>query len=161
MLKPIFLFLLSSFLYPDLYAQDVPDVRLTDLSNNIFQTEKLNEHTGKPVVLAFWATWCIPCLNELAAISENLENWKAKTSFELYAISEDDSRTIRKVQPLVNGKGWNFTVLLDKNQELKRALNLANIPYTMVIKNGKIIYRHTGYVAGNENELFKVINENQ
>ena len=78
-----------------------------------------------------------------------------------YAIAEDDSRTLSKVAPLARGKGWNFTVLLDKNQDLKRELNFANIPYTVVIKNGKIIYRRIGYVTGNEFELLAVIKANQ
>jgi len=159
--KFLFLFFAALALIQSLPAQDIPDVRLTDISNNSFQTKKLNEHTGKPVILAFWATWCIPCLNELAAINDNLETWRARASFDLYAISTDDSRTAKKVQPLVNGKDWDFIILSDKNQDLKRALNIANIPYTIVVKNGRIIYRHAGYVAGNENELFEIIYDNQ
>lgn len=144
-----------------LYAQRIPDIALTDLDGNIFQTQKINEITDKPVVLAFWATWCIPCINELSTINENMEEWKASTKFDFYAISEDDSRTVKKVLPLVKGKGWDFPVFLDKNQVLKRELNVANVPYTMVIKKGKIIYRRNGYVAGNEEDLYKVIRENQ
>jgi thiol-disulfide isomerase/thioredoxin len=142
-------------------AQVVPDIKLSTLEGASFQTKQLNEIAGKPVVLSFWATWCIPCLNELSAINDNLDDWKKESKFEFYAISEDDSRTAKRVPALVNGKGWNFNVLLDKNQDLKRELNLMNIPYTMVIKDGKIIYRQAGYVAGNENELYKIIKENQ
>lgn len=142
-------------------AQVVPNIKLTTIDGSNFQTQQLNDITGKPVVLSFWATWCIPCLNELSAINDNLDEWKKESKFEFYAISEDDSRTAKRVPALVNGKGWNFKVLLDKNQDLKREMNLMNIPYTMVIKDGKIIYRQTGYAAGNENELYKIIKENQ
>ena len=54
-----------------------------------------------------------------------------------------------------------MAVLLDKNQDLKRALNFATIPYTIVVKNGKILFRHIGYVAGDENQLYKIIKDNQ
>jgi thiol-disulfide isomerase/thioredoxin len=148
-------------LQTDLYAQEIPNIKLSTLDGASFQTKQFNEAGNKPVVLSFWATWCIPCLNELTAINDNLDSWKAAAVFEFYAISEDDSRTSKRVQPLVKGKDWNFTVLLDKNQDLKRELNLANIPYTIIVKNGKIIYRHLGYVAGNEQELYKIIKENQ
>jgi thiol-disulfide isomerase/thioredoxin len=142
-------------------AQVVPNIKLSTLDGANFQTQQLNEIAGKPVVLSFWATWCIPCLNELTAINDNLDDWRKESKFEFYAISEDDSRTAKRVPALVNGKGWAFNVLLDKNQDLKRELNLMNIPYTIVIKDGKIIYRQAGYVSGNENELYKIIKENQ
>ena len=44
------------------------------------------------------------------------------------AISIDDSKTINRVKPMVTSKGWKYQVLLDTNQELKRALNVVNVP---------------------------------
>lgn len=141
-------------------AQQIPNIKLADLEGTVLNTGAFNTE-GKIVVLAFWATWCIPCITELSTINDKLEDWKEKNQFDFYAVSEDDSRTIKRVKPLVNGKNWDFTVLLDKNQDLKRELNLMNIPYTIIIKNGKIIYRHPGYVVGDEDVLLKTIRENQ
>lgn len=161
-MKKIFsIIVLLVLLQSGIKAQVVPNIKLSNIDGAPFQTQLLNEITGKPVVLSFWATWCIPCLNELSAINDNLDDWKKESKFEFYAISQDDSRTSKRVPALVNGKGWQFNVLLDINQDLKRELNLMNIPYTIVIKDGKIIYRQAGYVAGNENELYKVIKQNQ
>lgn len=142
-------------------AQAIPNITLSTIEGASFKTQQLNNITDKPVILSFWATWCVSCLNELTAINENLEGWKKEAKFEFYAISVDDSRTAKRVPALVSGKGWLFNVLLDKNQDFKRELNLSNIPYTIIVKNGVIIYRHTGYVPGNEDELFKIIKENQ
>ena len=145
----------------DKTAKTLPaNVQLKDLTGKAVGSEELGK-SGKITVVSFWATWCIPCINELSTINDKLEDWRKKTPFEFYAIAEDDSRTIKRVQPLVNGKNWDFTVLLDKNQDLKRELNLMNIPYTIIVKNGKIIYRHAGYVIGDEEELYKIIKQNQ
>ncbi len=151
----------SFFIFHSLKAQEVPDVKLETLDGANFQTQKFNESGNKLIVLSFWATWCVPCINELSTINDNLESWHKQSAFDFYAISEDDSRTTKRVQPLINGKGWNMEVLLDKNQDLKRAFNIASIPYTIVIKNGKIIFRHLGYVPGDENQLYKIIQDNQ
>jgi hypothetical protein len=70
-------------------------------------------------------------------------------------LSTDDSRTQKRVKPLINGKGWTYKILLDTNQDLKRALSIVNIPYTIVVKNNKIVHIQNGYVPGSEIELFE------
>ncbi|WP_317045727.1 TlpA family protein disulfide reductase [Avrilella dinanensis] len=132
----------------------LPNVTLKDLkgkSVNIAQYGK----SDKPVIVSFWATWCGPCLKELEAINKVYDKWQKETGVELVAVSIDDSRTRSRVKPLVNGKAWDYTVLLDENQELKRAMNVINPPYTVVVYKGQIVYSHTGYTPGTENELYK------
>ena len=111
------------------------------------------------VVVSLWATWCVPCKNELDAISEVYDDWIDETNIKLYAISVDDSRTVKRVKPLVSGKGWEFDILLDTNSDLKRQLNAPTIPLTLLVKNNKILYRHSGYTPGSEDELFEKIKE--
>ena len=108
-------------------------------------------------VLVFWATWCVPCINELDAISDVYEDWQEETSVDLIAISTDDSRTQKRIKPMINGKGWEYQILLDKNQELKRALNITLIPHVVVLKGNEIVYRHTGFAPGAEDELYEMI----
>ena len=81
------------------------------------------------------------------------EDWKKSVNFEIVAVSTDDSRTQKRVKPLVNGKGWEFNTILDTNQEFKRYLSIVNIPYTIVVKNQQIVHIQNGYVPGNEKEL--------
>lgn len=78
---------------------------------------------------------------------------------ELIAVSIDDTRTQKRVKPLLNGKNWTYTILLDTNQDLKRALAIANVPYTIVVKNQKIVYVHNGYSQGAEMELYNKLKE--
>lgn len=151
----------SSLLFFSAKAQMLPEINLVDMNGSSFSTSQINAQKDSVVVLCFWASWCVPCLNELSAIHEEYADWKKELKFNLYAISTDDSRTDKRVKPLANGKGWGFNVLLDKNQDLKRELNVANIPFTVIIKNGKVLYRHAGYVAGDETVIKKIITENQ
>tara|TARA_B110000977_G_scaffold195157_1_gene273056 strand:- start:977 stop:1414 length:438 start_codon:yes stop_codon:yes gene_type:complete len=111
------------------------------------------------VIVSLWATWCVPCLKELDAISEVWDEWQDETNVELLAISIDDSRTVKRVKPLINGKGWDYTILLDTNNDLKRALGASTVPLTLLVKNNKIIFRHSGYSPGYESELFEKIKE--
>ena len=110
-------------------------------------------------ILSLWATWCVPCIKELDAINEVYEFWKEDIDFNLIAVSVDDSRSHRRAQALVNGKEWPYKILLDVNQDFKRALGTSFIPQTLIIKNGKILYQHTGYQPGDENYLFEKLTE--
>ncbi|MFN0082724.1 MAG: TlpA family protein disulfide reductase [Ferruginibacter sp.] len=159
-MKTFFIFLLFSRVF-SANAQDVPSLQITDIDENYFQTSSFTRQDNKLIVLSFWATWCIPCISELSSINDNMETWKKESDFDFYAISIDDSRGLKRVKPLANGKGWSLVILSDKNQAFKRALNLGSIPYTLVIKNGKIIHRLTGYTEGDEFDLYKIIKNNQ
>ena len=77
---------------------------------------------------------------------------------KIYSVSIDDSRSTAKVKPVVEGKGWGFEVLLDVNGDLKRAMNVSNPPHTFLVDgNGKIVYQHTGYFEGAEEDLYEEI----
>ena len=153
MKKIVFLlFIASSFAFAQ---KKLPNLKLKDING---KTVSLSDVTkDKTVVLSFWATWCGPCINELDAIAEQYEDLQ-NDGFELIAISIDDSRTKSRIKPLVNGKDWEFTILLDTNQELKRSLNIVNVPYVVIVKNGEIVYTHSGYNPGSEEEIIKKFN---
>ena len=76
------------------------------------------------------------------------------------AISIDDSRTSMRVVSLADGRGWEFDVYLDSNGDLKRAMNVVNPPHTFVINTkGEIVYQHTAYAEGDEEELFEQVKQ--
>ena len=131
----------------------LPDVQLTNLDGKSVSIQEMSK--DKVLVYSFWATWCVPCINELDAIAEEYEDLQDDFDFELVAISIDDARGKSRVKPMVNGKGWEYEILLDTNQKLKRALNISSVPYVIIVKNGKIVYTHSGYTPGSEEELYE------
>lgn len=134
--------------------KNLPDLTLKTTENLEFNLVRDFNEKDKFYILSFWATWCAPCINELDAIAEIQDEYKADLNFEVVAISTDDARTVKRVKPLVQGKGWNYRILLDTNQDLKRNLTIVNIPYTVVLKNNEIVHIQNGYVPGAESELF-------
>ncbi len=134
--------------------KEMPSITLKSDSNKNLNVKSDFSDPDKLYVFAFWATWCVPCINELDAVNEHYADWSKELNMEVVAVSIDDSRTQKRVKPLLNGKNWPYQILLDSNQELKRSLAVANVPYTVVVKNKKIVYIHNGYSQGGENELY-------
>lgn len=138
------------------FAQ-LPHVTLNDINGKAVRLDTLS-NGGKPIIIDFFATWCKPCNRELSAISEVYDQWQSETGVRLIAVSIDQAHHINKVKPLVDQLGWPYEVLLDPNSELKRALGVQLIPYTLIVDgDGKIVYKHSGYVDGEEDELFEEV----
>ena len=135
------------------------------LAVSAFAQERLPEalssqlKEGEPAIISFWSLTCKPCILELNALSENYPDWYEECPFTVIAVSVDDARSSSKVKSFAEGKGWSdFTILLDTNQDLKRAMNVATMPTVFIVdKEGKIVHRHMGYNPGGENELFEKI----
>lgn len=158
MLKKIILSLLLVFAVAKAGAQ-LPNVVLTDINGKTVSTGSLNNE-GKPFILSFFELSCKPCMRELNAIAEVYEEWQEETGVKLVAVSLDQGANSLKVKPYANSKGWEYEVLLDKNNDFKRAMNVTLLPTVFIIdKNGKTVYQHTGYSEGFENEIIKKVKE--
>ena len=138
-------------------VKQLPRIDIKDVRGNPFNTSGI-ANDGKPIIISFWATWCKPCIKELTTIADVYEQWQKETGVKLYAISVDDSRSSSQVMPLVNGKGWDYTVLLDPNSEFKRAMNVGPIPHTFLLNGkGEIVWQHTSFSEGSELELIELV----
>lgn len=156
MKKLLFIALVFSFAFAESQTS-LPEISLKDLSGKEVALESISE--DKTVVVSLWATWCVPCLRELDTIAEVYEELQEEFNFELIAISVDDSRSTRRVKPAVMGKGWEYVVLLDPNNDVRRHLGNPNVPLTLIIKNGEIVYRHSSFTPGAEDELYDKFKE--
>lgn len=154
------LFVLTMIVATTMQGQTgLPEAMVEDV-NGIRTSTTAFENDGAPMIISFWATWCKPCLKELAAIEEVYEDWVEETGVKLIAISVDDSRSAPRVRSFVLGSGWEYDVFLDKNGDFKRAMNVVNIPHTFLLDGeGNIVYQHTSYAPGDEDDLYEKILE--
>ena len=156
--KPFFLLLLISSLT---YCQkNFPNITFDNINGTKLNPNELS--TNNVLLISFWATWCNPCIDELDTFNTLRDTLKNVYNTKYIAISIDDSRSYSRVIPMVNGKDWGFEVAIDKNQKSKKILNILVIPHTIIVYKNKIIYEHTGFIAGDENLIInklKVLNE--
>jgi thiol-disulfide isomerase/thioredoxin len=137
--------------------QELPTTSIRDINGKPVAFNETVEK-GKITMVSFWATWCIPCKQEIKNIKTKLEGWKSQADFNYMTVSVDDSRATAMVKTYAKSQGWTFPTYTDPNSDLKRSLNFQNVPYTIIIDaNGKVVYQHSGYEEGGEDELFEQI----
>lgn len=153
-MNKIFLSLSLSLFISIGYAQ-LPNINLKDV-NGVTKNLSKFSNNGNPIIISFWATWCKPCKAELNTIAEEYDDWTDETGVKLIAVSIDDARSSTRVEPYINAQGWEYLVLLDPNGDLKRAMNVNNVPHTFLVDgNGKIVWDHNNYSPGDEEELYE------
>lgn len=138
-------------------AQSLPDVKVENQEGKVISIQDLVD--GTPMIISFWSTTCKPCIMELNAINESLYEWLDEVDMKVVAVSVDDARTVSRARAMTQGQGWDdYVCVYDKNQDLKRAMNVSLTPHTFVVDGkGNIVASHSGYTPGSEQELFEEI----
>lgn len=116
-----------------------PDFTLTDLEGRQWT---LSELQGKPVVLNFWATWCLHCRREMPAIGAVYERF-VDQGFVVVAVDVLESHD--RAAAFAEELGLTFPVLLDSNGKVADAYRVRFIPTSFFVdKEGFISDKHTG-----------------
>jgi thiol-disulfide isomerase/thioredoxin/outer membrane lipoprotein-sorting protein len=131
---------------PDLSGQKAAEFSLPDLQG---RTRTLSSYRGKVVLLDFWATWCGPCRMVLPHVQKLHRELRAKG---LVVLGIDIGEGAATVRPFLAKNGYDFSVLLDKNQVVAGRYKAAAIPTTVIIdRKGMIVAYFTG--ARDEDDL--------
>ena len=157
-MKKIFLAIIALVMALPALA-DLPSVQLKDMNGNAINTAELS-NDGKPFVISLWATWCKPCQRELKAIHEFYADWQDETGMKLIVVSIDEAQNAERVKTTIDGRGWEYEIILDPNGEFKRQMGVQNPPHTFIVDaNGNIVWNHQGYTDGCEEEIIEKIRE--
>jgi thiol-disulfide isomerase/thioredoxin len=124
-----------------LVGLDVPSLELRDMQ---FKAHLLSDLNEKPTLITFWAPWCAPCREELAALSKIQASPDAAP--QIFAVGVQDRR--QKVLDFVQGhKDYNFLFFTDPDMERETSalgsffhFDQLGVPITVFAdRHGKII----------------------
>jgi cytochrome c biogenesis protein CcmG/thiol:disulfide interchange protein DsbE len=133
----------------------IPDISIKTVDGKLFNTRAFSNN-GKPVVIDFWATWCVPCVKELNAIADKYEYWKKETGVKIIIIAVDTVHNTTTVSSFVRNKGWLYDVYLDPDGTFQKAMYAMDTPCTFVIDGkGNVVWMHNEYQDGDEDKVFE------
>jgi thiol-disulfide isomerase/thioredoxin len=140
-------------------GEAAPSLELRDLQG---APHKLEDYRGKPVVLNFWATWCVPCAAEMPLLSEMQQRYKGKITFIAASIDDDDMKP-QIVAFVKKHKADALTVMMGATLDSLQDFGVAQVmPGTVFIDaEGKIVDRVSGKLerVGLEKQLRKLAGE--
>ena len=140
---------------PSLEAKEAaPDFTLALIKGGNFH---LGDHKGKPVMINFFASWCLPCREEAPVLEKVIHEYGAK-GVVFMGIAIDDTED--KMKDFMTRYGVTFPVGLDKTGVVQKSFGLYGIPTTYFInKQGIINYFHSGSVTEEllQHELDKLL----
>ena len=124
-----------------LVGKPAPSFRLADLDGNIVDLAELR---GRPVIVNFWATYCVPCLYEHPLLMEGARRWQGEIHF-LGVIFQDDPDLIARFN--ADYGRWGPS-LIDEGGRVAIAYGVYGPPETFFIdRDGVIVDKAIGAVS--------------
>ncbi len=122
-----------------------PDFTLNTPDGSTVQLAQLK---GKPVWINFWATWCVPCREEMPAMQELYEQYRDKGLVILAVNMEEDGPT---VQRWIDSGGYSFTFVLDSDGQQVKRYNVKAAPTSYFVgRDGVIQDQKLGQISRTE-----------
>jgi thiol:disulfide interchange protein len=121
--------------------------QVNSLDGPPLDTSALN---GKIVVMNFWATWCVPCIQEIPSFNRLHQEYGSK-GVAVVGVSMDDEGAER-VKPFLKKHPIDYTVALG-SEAVTRQFGLDELPVTVIFdRSGKQIKRFAGFLKEDELE---------
>ncbi|GAB4449520.1 MAG: TlpA disulfide reductase family protein [Chloroflexi bacterium OHK40] len=120
--------------------QPAPDFTLEDSDGH---EVRLSDLRGQPVVLNFWATWCVPCKAEMPELQTLYSETGAGAGFELLAVNMREAPA--PAAAFGAGLGLSFPLVIDPAGLIADSFRVTVLPTTYVIDaEGVVRAQHLG-----------------
>lgn len=107
--------------------------------------QRLSAYRGRIVILNFWATWCVPCRQEMPMLVRIAKEYEAR-GVTVIGPSADAPETQDRIEPFLREAGITFPVWVGATTEHMQQLGLGTaLPATAVMdREGRMVGRILG-----------------
>ena len=146
-------------------AIEKPDIKNLVLTNNlksykdvIFNDKNqkevnLADYKGKLIILNFWATWCVPCREEMPSL-DILQSDSMLNNLKVFPINIGQENVLKSEIFFKELNIKNLDIFFDSTITLAKKFSLRGIPTTIIFnKEGKEFARIIGSTDFNDEEF--------
>lgn len=107
------------------------------------------DFVGKPLVVNFWASWCVPCLAEIPRFVEVYERHKSEVAFLGLNLQDDPQRA----ESLRRELGITYPLGRDPEARAYKTFEGVTMPTTVLIdEDGRVVELIHGEISGEDLE---------
>ena len=117
------------------------------------ETFKIKDQKAPIVIINFWASWCVPCLQEFPSLV-GLKRQLGDDVFVL-GINSDEDDIEKNIKKTYRKYKLNFPSILDENEKWSDLFGVEHLPASFVFANGKLIKATVGVTDFRESEFVK------
>jgi peroxiredoxin len=118
-----------------------PDFKVLDLATR--DTVSLSDYRGSVTLVNIWATWCLPCRDEMPSM-QALYDSLAGRGFRIAAISIDEGSP-EDVVAFARKLGLSFDILHDRSGAVERLYQTTGVPESFLLdRRGILVKRVIG-----------------
>jgi peroxiredoxin len=114
-----------------------PAFKAVDLATG--EPVSLSQFKGDVVLLNIWATWCLPCEQEMPSI-QRLHQELTPEGLKIIAVSIDDGAAAG-VRRWLAARKLTFEVLLDRPHQIERLYQTTGVPESFVIDSHGVMVK--------------------
>ena len=117
-----------------LLDKPAPAISLPSLDGS--GTFNLSDYKGRPVIVNFWASWCVPCRQEFPLFKEARTEHAAE-GLEILGVVHADSAD--SAQRFATDQGATWPLLMDANDAAWQAYDMSVMPTSFYIDREGIV----------------------
>lgn len=119
----------------------------------------LEELRGKVVLLNVWATWCVPCREEIPALQALYEE-SAGRGLEVVGVSVDAPGSEEAVRDFARRFDLTYPIWLDERGAVTSTFRATGVPNSYLIdREGTIVWKRVGPVEAGDSSLARALRE--
>ncbi len=101
-------------------------------------------YAGRPMVVNFWASWCLPCREEMPILQAT---WLEYQQDVLFVGINTQETSKRDAEALMDEFGLSYPSGIDQKNRINIDYGLFGLPETFFIRaDGTLSYRHSGAI---------------
>ena len=125
------------------YLKSYKDITFKDINNKSVNLERFR---NKLIILNFWATWCVPCVEEMPSL-DLLQSNKKLNNLKIFPINIGQEDLLKSKIFFRELKIKNLDIYFDSTVSLANQFLLRGVPTTILInKEGKEFARIVGSI---------------
>ncbi len=126
------------------------------LDNQSGQKQSLSQYSNQVVLLNFWATWCAPCVSEMASLDRLYQKYKDK-GFVVLAVSVDEDGW-KAIDAFLKKNPVTFPILLDADYKVADQYATYRVPESYLInRQGQVVEKILGAKEWDSSEMISKI----